>query len=63
MKKHVNSDKQENYMVYGMCFGALAGAVGMSICSMFGQIAFGGFCISGGLLIGMVIGLCIEKKR
>ena len=51
MKKH--DDKQKNYMVDGMCFGMCAGSIGMSICTIFGQIVFGGVCISVGMLIEM----------
>ena len=58
-----NGDKQKNYMQEGMCFGMLAGSIGMSICTIFGQLVFGSICISAGMLIGMMIGLCIKKEK
>ena len=56
-------EKQSNYMSEGMCFGMLAGSVGMSILSMFGLVAWGGVSISVGLLLGMVIGSCIPNNK
>jgi len=31
-----NDEKQANYMAIGMCFGLIAGSVGMSILTMLG---------------------------
>lgn len=63
MKKRGDENKQENYMVYGMCFGMLVGSVAMSICAAFGHIVFGSVCISIGMLLGMIIGMFIKKKN
>ena len=57
-----NDKKQDKYMALGMCFGLLAGSAVMSILTMFGQIAWGGFSGWNRLLVGMVIGLVISKK-
>ena len=56
------NNKRDNYMLLGMSFGMMAGSVGMSILSMFGQIALGGYCIGIGMLLGMLIGMAIPKK-
>jgi len=60
--KKKNKDKEKNYMLMGMCFGLLAGAAGMVLCSAFGLVEFGGYCVGIGLCIGMVIGMNIKKK-
>lgn len=56
-------DKQANHMALGMCFGVMGGSIVMSILSMFGQIAWGGLCVGIGLLVGMLIGMAIPKKK
>lgn len=56
-------EKQANYMALGMCFGVIAGCIGMGILSMFGQIAWGGLCVGIGMLVGMLIGMAIPKKK
>ena len=55
--KNENGQKQENYMTLGMCFGVMA------ILAMFGQIAWGGMCTGLGLILGMLIGMAIPKKK
>lgn len=55
--------KPANHMALGMCFGVMGGSIAMSILSMFGQIAWGGLCVGIGLLVGMLIGMAIPKKK
>jgi len=55
-------DKQETHVVYGLAFGMMAGSVGMGLCVMLGQAAYGGLCVALGVLIGVVVGVCIKKK-
>ena len=55
-------EKRANYMALGMCFGAMAGSVGLCILAMFGKIAWGGLSVGIGLLAGMLIGMAIPKK-
>ena len=50
-------------MTLGMCFGVMAGSAGMAILAMFGQIAWGGMCTGLGLILGMLIGMAIPKKK
>lgn len=58
-----NNKEQDNYMGLGMCLGMMGGSAVMSILTMFGQIAWGGLTIGIGLLVGMLIGLAIPKKK
>lgn len=62
MKKK-NDNKQSKYMVYGMCFGVMAGSVVLSILAMFGQIAWGGLAVGISLMIGMIVGLILSKVK
>jgi hypothetical protein len=62
-RKNAEKDKkQENYMALGMAFGIVAGAAAMVVLATFGQIVWGGACISIGMILGMVIGMSIPKK-
>lgn len=61
--KNKDNKKQSKYMVYGMCFGILAGSVAMSVFAMFGQIAWGGLAVGIGLITGMIGGLILSKMR
>ncbi len=54
---------QGNHMALGMCFGMLAGSVGMSILSSYGKTALGSVCLPAGMFVGMVIGMLIPKKK
>ena len=63
IEENEHGQKQENYMALGMCFGVMAGSVAMAILAMFGQIAWGGMCIGLGLILGMLIGMAIPKKK
>lgn len=56
-------EKQANYMALGMCFGVLAGCIGMGVLALFGQIAWGALCVGCGMLAGMLIGMAIPKKK
>lgn len=44
MSKKDNNEK--NYMVMGMCFGMMAGAVAMCFSIIFGHIIFGVICLT-----------------
>lgn len=69
-KKNLNlkerEDKEynpENYMGLGMCLGALSGSAVMVVMAMFGQTVWGGTAVGIGLILGMVIGMSIKRKR
>lgn len=62
-KKPDTEDNEENYMSTGMCLGAAAGSVGMSILAFSGQIAWGSMSVAAGLILGMLIGMMIPKKK
>ena len=62
-KEQDTKEEQGNHMALGICFGMMAGSVGMSILSSFGETALGGLFIPGGMFIGMVIGMLIPKKK
>ncbi len=61
MSKKDNNEK--NYMVMGMCFGMMAGAVAMCYSILYGHIIFGVMCLGFGYMIGMLVGMCIKKKN
>ena len=52
----------KNHMIEGVCLGVLAYSIGMGICTVFGQIVFGGICMPVEILIGK-ISLCIKKEK
>lgn len=62
-KKPNTEDQEENYMSTGMALGAAAGSVGMSILAFSGQIAWGSMSVAVGLILGMLIGMMIPKKK
>ncbi|MGN1159504.1 MAG: hypothetical protein ACI4SE_04835 [Lachnospiraceae bacterium] len=62
-EENENGQQQENHMALGMCFGVVAGNIAMAILAMFGKIAWGGICIGLGLILGMLIGVAIPKKK
>lgn len=51
-----------NYLTYGVCYGLLAGAVGMSLCSMYGRTELGAVALCGGVSLGLFIGMSFKKK-
>lgn len=62
-QENENEQKQQNHIALGMCFGVAAGSIAMAILAMFGQIAWGGMCIGLGVILGMLIGVAIPKKK
>lgn len=58
-----SNKEQDNYMELGMSYGMVAGSAVMSILFALGQYGWGIFAIWAGLLIGMLIGLAIKKKK
>lgn len=69
-KLEIEDEKDEkiaNYMALGMSFGAMAGCAATSIFMMFGKdgwsILGAGVGLLGGMLIGLIIGMAIQKKN
>ncbi|MFV0241615.1 MAG: hypothetical protein ACK5H4_16450 [Lacrimispora sphenoides] len=56
-------DNEKSYMVLGMCFGMMVGAVAMCFSIIFGHIIFGVMCLGFGYMAGMLVGMCIKKKN
>ena len=51
-----------NYLTYGICYGLLAGSVGMSMCSVNGRVDLGAVALCGGVVLGLFIGMSLKKK-
>lgn len=61
-EKKVAKKGSSNYLTYGICYGMLAGSVGMSMCSMYGRVELGAVALCGGILLGLLGGMLIKKK-
>ena len=66
-KLEIEDEKIVNYMALGMCFGAMAGCVATSIFMMSGKngwsILGADVGLLGGMLIGLIIGMAIQKNK
>lgn len=54
--------KKSNNMALGMCFGAMAGSIGMLVFAMFDQLVWGSCVLSLGIVFGMLVGMKLPKK-
>lgn len=57
------NQKQGNYMASGMLIGVLAGCVLMGVLAIFGHMNHGYLFVLFGLILGMVIGMTIPKRK
>ena len=61
--KQNNKEQHENYIGVGIGLGAAMGSLATSLLSCFGHFAWSSMCVPAGLLIGMLIGMLIPKKK